>query len=444
MQSRTAVAVGLLFGLLSSHAYAQDGRTPDRPFEETSAGRAMQRITFGAIDCTDPPVCSTDAFTTSGLFINGTYKDTRLNYANLAGQADVSNSLLQLIVAQSQTFPNASTASGFTFTIGPSQRPELESRLYGPLFGERALTNGKKHLSVTLNAHNLRFKSLNGSQVRNADSGLLWGDTNYDLAGGGYVGICRMDIDTTSVFAAANYGLAEKLDVSLAVPIVHTSVEGSNEFLDFVFVNNQLGPSTFEPQGRYFVKGSSTGLGDIAVGAKYAFVRKADAGVALSLRASLPTGSLDDMTGTGEFQTAVNFISSFERQGFSPHVNIGYIFANGDVFDEANYNIGLGYTAVADRLTVGGELVGRRLFNVTQFSGARELGFITSPVSGEQFLVRDFVPVERDENLVFFAVGGKVRIAGQVLASMYFVLPTGSSGLHVMRPTLNVGINLAR
>ena len=57
-------------------------------------------------------------------------------------QGDVSNSLLQLILSQSQTFPNVSTASGFTFQIGGGDNVELESRLYGPLFGERALTNG--------------------------------------------------------------------------------------------------------------------------------------------------------------------------------------------------------------------------------------------------------------------------------------------------------------
>ena len=226
----------------------------------------MRRITFAAIDCTTgDPVCPNDAFTTSGLFANGTYQDTRLNYSGDLTQGDVSNSLLLLILTQSQTFPNPSTASGFTFRIG-SLVPVRESELYGPLFGERALTNGKKQLSVSFNVNQLRFRSIDGSSIRNGERGLLWGDTNYDNDGGGYVGICRMNIDTTVAFAAATYGLLEGLDVSVAVPFVRTSVEGSNEYLDYKYQNGAFVPVdgsvfTFAPQGRYFVKGSSSGAG---------------------------------------------------------------------------------------------------------------------------------------------------------------------------------------
>ena len=84
-------------------------------------------------------------------------------------KGDVSNSLLQLILSQSQTFPNVSTASGFTFQIGSGDNVELESRLYGPLFGERALTNGNGQLSITFNLQQLRFQTLNGSQIRNSN-----------------------------------------------------------------------------------------------------------------------------------------------------------------------------------------------------------------------------------------------------------------------------------
>ena len=173
-------------------------------------------------------------------------------------------------------------------------------------------------------------------------------------------------------------------------------------------------------------------------------MRRAAAGVAVSVRASLPTGSLDDMTGTGELQTGASVIASFERHGFSPHLNVGVLAATGDVFTEMNYNLGLSYRAAENRVTVGGELVGRRLFRVTQFRGIRELGFLISPATGEQFLVRDFQAVEQDVNVVFAALGAKIRLTGQWLASVYTVLPTNVSGLQVTRPTLNFGINYAR
>jgi len=442
-----AALLVLVAGVGAIEAHAQAGTSAATPFQETSAGRAMRRITFAAIDCvTGDPFCPDDAFTTSGLFANGTYQDTRFNYGGDLNQGDVSNSLLLLILTQSQTFPNPSTASGFTFRIG-AVVPVRETELYGPLFGERALTNGKKQLSVTFNINQLRFRSIDGSSIRNGQRGLLWGDTNYDNNGGGYVGICRMNIDTTIAFAAANYGLLDALDVSLAVPVVRTTVEGSNEYLDYQYKNGAFVPTpdgslfTFVPQGRYFVKGSSTGLGDIAVGAKYAFVRRSDAGAAVTVRSSLPTGSLDDMTGTGEFQTAVGFIGSFERAGVSPHLNISYLAAAGDVFDELNYNLGLSYRLVPRRLTVGGEFVARRVFGVTEFTSGVQVGVLESPITHELFAVRDFTAEERDVNLFFFALGGKLRLTGGLLASFFAVVPAGQSGLQVQRPTFNLGLN---
>jgi hypothetical protein len=452
MSRSLTFATFLVFSAATLPAAAQVGKTPSQPYEESSAGRAMQRITFGAIDCPDKPTpCKDDAFTQLHIFENGTYKDTRANYGGNTSQADVANSLLQLILSQSQTFPNVSTASGFTFRVGGGNNVELESRLYGPLFGERALTNGQGQLSVTFNAQRLRFETLNGSLIGNTDSGLLWGDLGYDSSGDlGYTGICRMDINTTVYFAAANYGVRDKLDVSVSVPVVHTSVEGSNEFLDYTFEGNALAPifdpdqGGFAPQGRYYVEGSSTGLGDIGVGAKYAFIREADKGAALSVYAKLPTGSLEDMTGTGETSVGGNFIASFERNGWSPHINVGGLVATGDVFNELNYNLGLSYRAVQDRVTLVGELVGRRLFEVSQFRAERDLGFLTSPVTGEQFLVRDFEAVQEAVDSLFVALGVKFRVKGQLLATVFTVLPTTVAGLQVTRPTFNFGLNWAR
>src|SRR5262245_35903654 len=92
---RRSIAAVLLvaLSLCAERAHAQAGSSAANPFQESSAGRAMKRITFGAIDCTPgDPVCPVDAFTTSELFVNGTYADTRLNYNGPTNQADVSNS----------------------------------------------------------------------------------------------------------------------------------------------------------------------------------------------------------------------------------------------------------------------------------------------------------------------------------------------------------------
>ena len=195
--------------------------------------------------------------------------------------------------------------------------------------------------------------------------------------------------------------------------------------------------------GRYYVSGSSTGFGDIGVGAKYSIVRSAELGAAVAVRTTLPTGSLEDMTGTGESRTSFDFIGSMEREGFSPHVNLGYVVSTGDLFNEFTYNFGASFRIVPRRVTMAGELVGRRVFGVSTFDSTRQLGTVVSPYTRETFQVLDFTAEEQDINLFFVAIGAKVRMTGKWLGSMFVILPAGNSGLQAMRPTLNFGVNYA-
>jgi hypothetical protein len=441
------VAVAIVVAGVSDDLYGQEGVSPATPVKETSAGRAIDRITFGALDCTASSTCPGDPLLNK--FVTGTYQNARINFNGDITQADVSNSLRLLIATQTQTFPSPSTAGGFTFQLKGTPVPVRESELYAPLFGERALTNGAKNLSVTFNVNRLRWRSINGSDVRSSSEGLLWGDTNYDNAGSGYVGICRMDITTTAFAASGTYGVSENLDVSVALPIVHSNVVGSNEFIDFSETDGGIVQLPFFDEngqrigGRYYVTGSSTGIGDIGVGAKYSIIRRAEAGAAVAVRTTLPTGSLEDMTGTGESRTSFDFIGSMEREGFSPHVNIGYVVSTGDLFNEFTYNLGASYRVVPRRVTIAGELIGRRVFGVATFDSTQDLGTVESPYTREIFTVRNFAGREDDINLFFAAVGGKVRLTGKWLASIFAIIPAGSSGMQASRPTLNFGVNYA-
>ena len=75
--------------------------------------------------CPLGPSCPNDAFTTSGLFVKRTYQNIRFFYdkqpVNTPAVADF---LSNRVITQSQTFPQASSASGFTFTWnGADSRP---------------------------------------------------------------------------------------------------------------------------------------------------------------------------------------------------------------------------------------------------------------------------------------------------------------------------------
>lgn len=461
----------VLFALslaIPAGGFAQDvGRSRANPYPETSAGRAWQRITFGAIDCgTDlseaKDFCPNDAFTQDGLFVNGTYKGLRFQYAGGALDAPaVAENLANRVLNQSQTFPAASSASGFTFSWHGGATPARDSQMFGPLFGERGRTNGRGQLSATLTVQQLKWATLDSFKVRDIPTtarggiganGLPWGDPAYavgeDGTAFGYVGRCEMNIDTRTASVAANYGVTDRLDVAVAVPFVRTSVEGSNEFLDFVrFPGGTYSTSSadtgFAPQGRFFVKGASSGIGDVALQATLALVKNASTALAVQGRVDLGTGDLQKMTGTGETHGGGGVIGSWESGRVSPHASVHYFAGNTALFDELRYTAGLDLNAVRDRVTLSGEVVGRRLYGVEGFQQGTLRATVLSPRTGDPFEIRDFVATRDDFSLFFVTAGGKARIAGQLLGSVYVLIPFGDSGLQAQKPTFNFGFNYA-
>jgi hypothetical protein len=440
---RTLATATLLFAAAApARLAAQTGKQPSQPYVESSAGRALQRLTYGAFEGAGDPF--------SSVFANGSYQGLRDRFcttAACAAQPGVAESLLNRLVTQSQTFPTASTASGFTFNWGAGPVPELETDMYGPLFGERGLTNGRGQLSATLTVQRLSWRELDGAGIRSDDEGLLWGDTNYNGAGRGYAGRALVDIATDMAVFAANYGVADGLDVNVAVPLVRTRVEGSNEFVDYVARDGQVvavGAATgLVPQGRYYVRGESTGLGDVEIGAKYAFFRRGNGRLALAATARLGTGSFDEMTGTGQGQGRVRLIGSYDLGAVSTHGNVMYGFAGEELFDELGYVAGVDVRAVRNRLTLSAEFVGRRLFSVRGFRTGGTIATVRSPASGELYPIVAFAGERNDIDLFFGGLGGKLRLTGQWLLSAYVLLPAGDSGLIAQRPTFNLGLNYA-
>lgn len=431
---------------------AQPGSSAANPFVESSAGRAWQRITFGAIDCASgEPACASDPFVTSGLFVNGTYRNIRFNYGGDVSVSNVAEFLGNRVVTQSQTFPTASSASGFTFSWQGGPTPVRDSRLFGPLYGHRGRTNGRGQLSVTANVQSLEWESLDGSDIRQGQTGLLWGDANYVEADGvefGYVGRCIMDINTTVGTLALTYGLTDRLDVSVAVPFVRSEVDGSNEFLDFArfpdgTISVDAADTGFEPQGRFYVEGKSSGIGDVTLLSAYALIDDTKAALAVFGRVDVGTGSLEEMTGTGEELYRAGLVGSYETGRIAPHATVSYSVGSGEVFDEIGGIAGLDFAAIPDRLTLSAEVVMRRLLDVQGFEDDVLLGTVRSPVSGDLFEVRDFRAIRGDFDLFFVALGGKVRLAGQFLASAYALIPTGDDGLQAQSPSFNFGVNYA-
>jgi hypothetical protein len=75
--------------------------------------------------------------------------------------------------------------------------------------------------------------------------------------------------------------------------------------------------------------GFATGLGDIALRTKWSMYGDENTGVAFMADARLPTGSDEDLTGSGHLSVRGLLLASTRLGDFAPHVNVGYAARGG-------------------------------------------------------------------------------------------------------------------
>ena len=340
----------------------------------------------------------------------------------------VSTNLVNGFLFQSQTFPNASSSAGFTFTWAGGA--PIASELYGPLFGERGLTNGKGKLSATVSYQELSWSTYDEQDIRLDTAGLNWGDLEPEglVPSDPYLGICKVNLRSRVLVATLNYGLSSRLDASVALPLVWTSVSGTSNFTPAG--STDVGNL---PQQTYAVSSEASGAGDLALGLKFGLVDSGAFAVALRGGATLGTGSADKMTGTGQTSLSGFAIADWENGPVSIHGQVGYVGVTGDpdeatvlgvdVFSEFDYVVGLDYAPIPERLTLGTEFIARRLLD--------------APTFDSQSLTAE----TRNINVYFVSVGAKVRLVQRLLGTAFVLIPAGNSGLLPRRPSFNAGLN---
>ena len=84
-----------------------------------------------------------------------------------------------------------------------------------------------------------------------------------------------------------------------------------------------------------FEEGSATGLGDVAVRVKVNARDREPVAIAFLGDARFPTGSEDDLLGSGSFAARGLGIISAQFGQFSPHANVGYLYRGGSMTNDA-------------------------------------------------------------------------------------------------------------
>lgn len=394
------------------------------------------------------------------------------------------------LLAQLSSFPLGSSTGGLTYefdaSLGTFRRG---SPSFGPAFAERALTIGRNRLSAGFNYQHTSFSSLEGQSLddgsvrfylRHQECCAVGGPPGPPLFGTipspdgsretpffeGDVIEAALSLsaktDTVSLFA--NYGLTQRWDVGLAIPIVHVSLDADvNATIMRLATASNPNIHTFvagDPDATTRLvhrSGSATGLGDIVLRTKYRVVDVANGGLGVGADFRLPTGDQEDLLGSGG-QTRIYFVGSTGQARFAQHVNIGYTFSAGDlpslgitgapitaVPDELGYAAGVEFVA-HPRVTLLADIVGRNLRDVGRLSVAtktfdfQEPGPIVTPPHMATF--EEFEPRPGNLNLVLGAFGAKVNVWGDLLVSGNVLVPITDAGLK-SRVTAVMGLDFA-
>ncbi len=165
----------------------------------------------------------------------------------------------------------------------------------------------------------------------------------------------------------ATVGVTDRLDVNVAVPVIHAHIkaEETATFDSFTLAFNG-NPNHFFLSGADTVLtfnqtliNAATGIGDVALRSKYRFYGTPgfDAAALLDLR--LPSGDEDNFLGTGETRVRAQAILSWDAgSGFYPHVNTGFQFRGGDTETDA-YELIAGFDQkLAEHVTFAAEFLG--------------------------------------------------------------------------------------
>jgi hypothetical protein len=403
-----------------------------------------------------------------------------------------------LMLMQLSTFPLGSPAGGFTYTFDETLGTFRRSTpSFGPVFAERAVTMGRNRFNAGFSYQHTNYRSFEGQDLdggaikfylrheeccsAGAGGGTGGGgggsgggggpvvtpnDTRFDppFEGDLIEAALSMRTKTETAVFSLNYGLTDRWDIGVLVPLVHVKLDADVQatILRLSTAGDPL-THTFEAgnaeatQKNFHLGGSATGLGDVVLRSQYRVLDFAGGGVAGGVDVRLPTGDQNNLLGAGG-QTKMFAIVSGGRGRLMQHANIGYTATWGSVPnvgllatlggetslpDEINYAVGV-ELVVESRLTIVGDVLGRSLRDAGRLVVVNKpFQFVTrqgGPVQTANF--DEFDPMRGNLNLTLATVGMKFNPKGNFLISASVLFPVSSSGLK-SRVTPVVGVDYA-
>jgi hypothetical protein len=360
----------------------------------------------------------------------------------------------QQLVGQLATIPIGSPTGGFSFTLDTASGTfQRNTDSFGPAFADRALTNGRGKLTFGTNFQYSNYSSFEGKKLDEGD--IKFYLKHQDLPGNLFFegdvieAALRADISSATTTFFGNYGISDKLDLAIAVPVVSVQIDAT---VDATILRLASGQGTTNlhffaggsDKQSFSSSGDAAGIGDMLVRAKYRFTSTPGGGLAAGVDLRLPTGDAENLLGTGAAGAAFTFIGSTTRGKFGPHVNVGFT-ANGEsdvvsLPNEFNYRFGSEFVA-SPRITLNADLLGRTLVDAGRLAlTSVEHDFQNSAGVAGSATFDEYVARSGSLNLLDLAVGGKFNIRGNFLLNANVLFALNDAGV-IARVTPVIGFD---
>ena len=240
------------------------------------------------------------------------------------------------LTSQLAAIPLPSPASGFTYRFDPATGTfQRSTRSFGPILADRGETIGKGRMAFGVSYQFFSFDHLDSVPLVSVPA--VFTHDNFETGGGrsDVVGTSNViEADVTQFSGALTYGVTDRFDLSLAVPLVRTHLSllsnatihrvgtGSNVQVHYFPDENAIGG--YGSTHQFFAEGSASGIGDLVVRAKTTILREGPRALAVGVDMRLPTGDEQNLLGSGAagLRPFTAFSTSIGR--FAPHANVAY------------------------------------------------------------------------------------------------------------------------
>jgi hypothetical protein len=362
---------------------------------------------------------------------------------------------------QLANFPLSSSAGSFSYELDPAlgilTRP---TQSFGSVYAERPFTVGRGKYNLGISFAQFSYDAIDGVRLRDGDLRLVF--LHEDAAGDGrdapffegdiITATLFVDLDVNVSTISATYGVSDRFDMGLVVPVVDVSLAYSS-----AAHVEQLSTGDAAPDTHIFTNGTTsnavrrggeaTGVGDVSLRGRWlpGDFEPEEFRAAVTGEIRFPTGDEKNFLGSGGTQLEGSLLFSKPFGAASWRGGAGVAYGTNDLPFEMHYSTGMDW-AVDPKLTLAVDLLGLHLAEQAQVS-VEDVTYTynESPGGPVSLAQADFPTLQlegedtgRDE--VRLSLGFKLNVASTVLVTANGLVPLNETGLQDDFSTL-VGVD---